>query len=844
MTCSGTHDPGACPCGIPHFPVVICNQANQPQILFRIGDYLAFRDRLLRPLPGEQQLNLWRPGAEGDLAVQMMEWWAYLADILTFYDQRIANESYLRTAQLPESVNHLVQILGYRPRPAFGAKVTLAGLLTPSARLPVVLPQGLQVQSKPGPGLPPQVFELDTQSNLQTPDIITTVVTPKTTPVSAPPQSSTPTSTSTATGDGGLWLKGKITGVKPGDNLLLINRSALAASPAVTDFAWINLTDVEATTDPSGKPVTALTYKFISNALASDGTINDYALMRSSQSSPLWTFPSTAKVITATSVNLAGLARTLTPGSLFLLDVPNGSTPQPTAAVVTTYAELFWYANCGATAAPTTPPTTGTPVGIPLSTLTFSSISGADGLTADTVTIRYGFKSVGDLVPVLTSDALSYPSGGSSVTPSSAGGTTPAFPTGAPTVLIEDSAGNATQAVLTADSATSAAFAPSPPNNALSLSSPMDVLFNLLPFSRGKTVAQEILGSGNPAVAGQDFTLKNAPVTYFADPTSVSGDGFSSTVQVSVNNVLWQEVQSFYAQAPDARIFVLREDDSGQTHVTFGDGVNGALPPTGVNNIIASYRYGAGAAAPLAETLTVVQTPQPGLKSIRNLLVPTGGGDADSPDRLRGLAPQSVLTFNRAVALDDYAAIALSNSSVNQAVAGYVFDPASQRPKVTLWVAGDGAKAAAAQALAGIAMPGQGLNIVAATPVNAALTLTFVCDSALDAPAIQAALTTALSDPDVGLFGAKVIGIGEAIYDSQIEAACLNVAGVTAVRGLDLQTGFLFPLRMHYGVFRFPRTPRLKAAKGCAGRRHDPGPGAYFELNSLNLNPAFAGAAA
>ena len=52
MTCSGTHDPGACPCGIPHFPVVICNQANQPQILYRIGDYLAFRDRLLRAARG------------------------------------------------------------------------------------------------------------------------------------------------------------------------------------------------------------------------------------------------------------------------------------------------------------------------------------------------------------------------------------------------------------------------------------------------------------------------------------------------------------------------------------------------------------------------------------------------------------------------------------------------------------------------------------------------------------------------------------------------------------------------------------------------------------------------
>ena len=46
---------------------------------------------------------------------------AYLADILTFYNERIANEDYLTTAQLPESVNHLVQALRHRPRPALGS---------------------------------------------------------------------------------------------------------------------------------------------------------------------------------------------------------------------------------------------------------------------------------------------------------------------------------------------------------------------------------------------------------------------------------------------------------------------------------------------------------------------------------------------------------------------------------------------------------------------------------------------------------------------------------------------------------------------------------------------------
>ena len=45
----------------------------------------ASRHRLLAPAPG-------------DLGLQVLEWWAYLGDILTFYNERIANEGYLRTA--------------------------------------------------------------------------------------------------------------------------------------------------------------------------------------------------------------------------------------------------------------------------------------------------------------------------------------------------------------------------------------------------------------------------------------------------------------------------------------------------------------------------------------------------------------------------------------------------------------------------------------------------------------------------------------------------------------------------------------------------------------------------
>lgn len=617
MTCLAHQGP--CPCGLPHFPVEICNAPGLSAIAYRVGDYLAFRDKLLRPAEGETQLTGWQPGAQGDLAVQMVEWWAYLAEILTFYNERIANESYLGTAILPESVNHLVQLLGYRPRPALGAKVTLAGLLAAGARVPVAQPQGLQVQSKPGPGTSPQVFELDAASRLQSPDIIPADVVPTNqfllTNASAPAAANT------------LWLAGKVSGIKVADKLLLINAQALAAAPSIADYAWITVTSVQPTTNPLGDAATAVRFTPIASTLSANAQAANYVLLRGGQSSPLWGFPTTTASLTVSNavlerevsprlpvlrlptiaaINLAGLARSLAPGSLFLLDAAQGSGLIPLPAIVGSYSEQFWYANCGTSAAATTPPANNTPppVGIPISTLTAGNVPTAWGVatSAPSITVRYAFTRVGELTPVLQTSDVTYPGGGRVLAPANAGQSLPHAET---TVLVEDAARNASLGFIMPTPA-GTALTLSPPQPALNLTSPIDVIFNLLPFSRGKTVPSEVLGSGNPVVTAQDFTLKNTPVTYFADPASVSGDGFSSTVQVSVNNVAWREVQSFYGQPPGAKVFVLREDDSGKTHVTFGDGVNGALLPTGANNVVATYRYGAGAAVPAVETLTVI----------------------------------------------------------------------------------------------------------------------------------------------------------------------------------------------------------------------------------------------
>jgi len=170
-------------------------------------------------------------------------------------------------------------------------------------------------------------------------------------------------------------------------------------------------------------------------------------------------------------------------------------------------------------------------------------------------------------------------------------------------------------------------------------------------------------------------------------------------------------------------------------------------------------------------------------------------------------------------------------------VAEFAFDVLSQRPVVTLWIAGDAGAAAAVQAaLVGISVPGQGLNIVAATAVPIRLSLNYLRDPRYEDAPVQAGISAALIDPNTGLFGSYVIGIGETIFDSQIEAACLAVPGVTAVHQVVFTTVLnIIPLK-HWIISRFPFGGRAPVPSGCSGHRYYPGAGSYFILNGDNLS--------
>ena len=65
--------------------------------------------------------------------------------------------------------------------------------------------------------------------------------------------------------------------------------------------------------------------------------------------------------------------------------------------------------------------------------------------------------------------------------------------------------------------------------------------------------------------------------------------------QVSVDGVPWKRVGSFSRAGPTDEVYVLKQDPdrSGSSHIEFGDGKNGAIPPSGAR-VTVGYRLGGG----------------------------------------------------------------------------------------------------------------------------------------------------------------------------------------------------------------------------------------------------------
>jgi predicted phage baseplate assembly protein len=162
----------ACGCCVPTPPLVVpFNRPGLSALAYRIGAYSTFlRDMLAQlhafaipngPNQGTRPLAALTTRAADDPAIALLDAFAVMADVLTFYQERIANEGYLRTGTERLSVLQLARMIGYELGPGVAASAFLAFTVdtTPGAPPSVAVSKGFKVQNIPAQGKLPQTFE-------------------------------------------------------------------------------------------------------------------------------------------------------------------------------------------------------------------------------------------------------------------------------------------------------------------------------------------------------------------------------------------------------------------------------------------------------------------------------------------------------------------------------------------------------------------------------------------------------------------------------------------------------------------------------------------------------------
>ncbi len=204
---------------------------------------------------------------------------------------------------------------------------------------------------------------------------------------------------------------------------------------------------------------------------------------------------------------------------------------------------------------------------------------------------------------------------------------------------------------------------------------------NVAGATHGET-RKELLGSGDGSKTFKEFVLKQKPLTYISASTT---DGRVTTLQIRVNDIVWKEVPTLYGTSPDDKVYVTRIDNEGNVTVQFGDGITGSRLPTGVQNVKATYRVGTGLDGLLGEgQLSQMITPQLGVKGVSNPLAPTGGDDPEKIENARQNAPQTVLTLDRIVSLRDYEDFTLNFAGIGKARADLMWDGEQRVVYVTI----------------------------------------------------------------------------------------------------------------------------------------------------------------
>jgi predicted phage baseplate assembly protein len=737
------NDCGCCEGTAKETPAQVLNRPGLSALVYRAGTHAQFKATMLARLSGAgpRALAALTTRDDDDLSIALLDAWATVGDVLTFYQERLANEAYLRTATERLSVRELARLIDYQLSPGIAAGTYLAftleeapGALGQAQSLgttaqssaeplpPVVIEAGAKVQSVPAPGEQAQTFE--TVETIETRAEWNAIR----------PRLTQPQTDATFLARA-VIVKGTTTGLKKGDVLLVVGDKDVPRNVVnVTTDEEAKTTRIDFDTTPAPLPPytdapgsakagiepflkkAPLTGALVQQLFAETWSEDDLSSLGTIQNWP---------------------ARALATG----LSTQGDLAPAPGAPKVFVFrqrAAIFGYN------APKQPDYNGTVPKKPSEWVEWPR-DGAEAKNRIFLDAPYDAVVPQSYVTVESGDdkaktpILTFVIDNVAVLPRTAYGissksTRLTLPSGAswwdafeaePTTLepfrkvtvhvqseplplaelpIEDvvegdvlalgrvylglkvghrivlhgqrvdlssetaSETRTLKEVVIARGVTVVTFDRSLTYRYVRKTVTLNA--NVAPATHGETV-QEVLGGGDAAKAYQQFTLKQAPLTYVGAATPTGG---ATTLEVRVDDVRWHEVPSLFGHGPDERVYVTRLGEDAKTTVIFGDGTTGARLPTGQENVKARYRKGLGLAGLVkADQLTLLLTRPLGVKGVTNPVPGLGAADGERLDEARRNAPLTVLTLGRVVSLRDYEDFAMAFGGIGKALATWTW---------------------------------------------------------------------------------------------------------------------------------------------------------------------------
>ena len=766
--------------------------------------FAEIRRELVRLLPGQdvdgvKPLAGWRPGS--DLGSFLLDSWAYIGDVLGFYGNLAGAESLLLTARQRRSLRQLGSLLGYRPRPAAGARAEIAAVVAKNSA-----PNLGQTAYRASPSLssPAQVFEASADSRADW-RVNEFVLQP-------------------------IWEQKPVNAT---DGLLLDAATATPLRNVPVVFLWFDnfikshttqILDVSQSRELDGQTYTKIMLPPKSYPVFSAQVmLEDVAVQSPSQRAFARTelFVADIPVISYTGDLVDGFypeiddvlglkpggysgntkfttnVDALTPAdktqSLLQLDSVYRAIKTGDIVILQSGAKYAAHRVTETLEVQVGLQGTDPALKIPITQLKLCpSVNLNTFVTAQTanrLVVHYNLYDIGRIArPAHTELTPELVATNSPLKLAGLHDATPPEQTPKEFIL-EDANGRGVlvEATLKVGPTGEATLAIVEPTWTGGLRVPVKAYGNVVRVTRGETVTDEILGSGDASQPGQTFTLTRKPLTYL--PVKGAPEGRQTTLSIRVDGVLWHERPSFYGVGPTDAVYIVRHDDDQNTSVIFGDGIHGARLPTGSNNVRATYRWGAGAASPPPGGINQVARGVPDLQRISSPIVAYGGTEAETARDIRKCAPASALILGRCVSLTDYAARVAATAGVRNSKVELAWDDTRQAAVVQVWYlpASEGGAAAddIVADLQALSEPGTQINATLATPKTGEIAVGLAVHPDHVLAAVEAAVAAALLDPETGTLAAENTPLGGVISRSALIAVIRTIPGVADVTTLQ-----------------------------------------------------------